>query len=1074
MKESLKQKLYKIVKDNIYIILILLFCCISFFWFKSDLIFNQDSGYINVPNEYNLTFSTWNAFNAPGTSENRRFLFNFGYILEYKILNSIFSYPVAQRLMLYFWLATCWIGMYFLSRVIKLKKNISFISGGLYTFNILTLVHIFSYGSGVSPYIFIPFIIALLIKGINENRGIFYALAVNLIWLFGFSASYVNPVTIITIFVFLFLYLLFSLFNLDFKLDKKLFYSKIKIFSFFIFTFIILNLFWLPNFLVDSKSEINTAFRYIESNASDKIVVSSYEPSRLFNLLGFDALFGSFDERELWYQFSPYYKNSLILFLSYLLPIIVFSSFFFFNNKDNGGKRIMIFWYITAVISIGLIGAAKTPGISKYFLMLMESSSFISTGYRNILTKTAPILMMSYAILFAFSVDCITLKIKQISIRKALLLLIFIIFIIILPLPLWKGEQFREKVDRLPSAHTKIPEYYTKAKEFLSNEKIDYRIAVFPVITGAHIELGWEDGYSGRGPFSELLMKPAMSKNSGISYDPYMFLGSLLKSDKINEQIPILLSFYNTKYIIFAKDIDWEVGKGRNYSIPNNLEELEIFFDNQDFFEYLGDIGKLGIYKIKEESFLPHFYVPQSIVSSDTDLEYLPEIVDLLERPESSAVYFESQSVNNSNEVSRINGLKKTKIGEMTNIIFSNNSFESGLWQEKPADCANGLPGKADLSMQIVNDSVDGEYSMELGAKSHTACISKNFNIELLAGKKYKYSFYYKNVKGGKGEYYYQLYGEKKSYPYSGAISVDKDDHEWKYVETTIQPNENIKEISLYFYAASDGEEESINRFDSLNITPIELKLINETNDDDQTPVLEFKKINPTKYKIIVHDAKGSFPLIFSESFHDEWKVYLSKNQDIKIKNQDLENYKILDGNEGDQASREELENYIERGWISSLGNGGIKEIKHKKQDSGGKEKLDYIEEYNIDFISKNFQGTIQNDNLKNGKFYETWLKDPLPNENHLVANGYANSWIINTDEICGVENSKCIKNIDGTYDFELVVEFWPQRLFYLGLGISGAILIGFFGYLLYDWRKNKKRRAAKFIYRVTRPTNHN
>ena len=72
------------------------------------------------------------------------------------------------------------------------------------------------------------------------------------------------------------------------------------------------------------------------------------------------------------------------------------------------------------------------------------------------------------------------------------------------------------------------------------------------------------------------------------------------------------------------------------------------------------------------------------------------------------------------------------------------------------------------------------------------------------------------------------------------------------------------------------------------------------------------------------------------------------------------------------------------------------------------------------------------------------------------MANGYANSWIINTDEICK-EADKCVKNSDGTYDLELVIEYWPQRLFYLGLFVSGLTVFGSFGYLFFDYRRRKK-----------------
>ncbi|MDO8609966.1 MAG: hypothetical protein Q7R95_05425, partial [bacterium] len=243
--------------------------------------------------------------------------------------------------------------------------------------------------------------------------------------------------------------------------------------------------------------------------------------------------------------------------------------------------------------------------------------------------------------------------------------------------------------------------------------------------------------------------------------------------------------------------------------------------------------------------------------------------------------------------------------------------------------------------------------------------------------------------------------------------------------------------------------------------------------DKYKLPIIEFKKINPTKYRIVVHGAKGEFPIVFSESFHEGWKTYLASPDNLKFKisnlksifNDQIIKYKILDGNTEDQASREELKSFIDNGWITSLGDGKEKEITHQKW-ADNKEKLDYVEKYNIDFISKNLQDTIQNDNLPSGPFYETWFKKPVEdNKNHLMVNGYANSWLIDTEKICGKSvvgttvhrppSTVCIKNPDGSYDFEMVVEFYPQRLFYIGLFVSGTTFISCLLYLA--WARIRK-----------------
>ena len=251
-------------------------------------------------------------------------------------------------------------------------------------------------------------------------------------------------------------------------------------------------------------------------------------------------------------------------------------------------------------------------------------------------------------------------------------------------------------------------------------------------------------------------------------------------------------------------------------------------------------------------------------------------------------------------------------------------------------------------------------------------------------------------------------------------------------------------------------------------------------------PILEFKKINQSKYIIILHKVSDMFPMIFLETYHQKWKAYITKSQISNLKSQNtksyLSNYDILDGNEGDQASKEELQDFISKGLVTALGDGKERTIKHMKYENG-KEKLDYIKKYKIDFVSKNFQDTIQNDNLLTGPFWETWMagnwlsKDrkwtdrfldfarndkvvQIPDENHLMVNGYANSWIIDPDEICKNQGF-CIKNDDGTYDMELIVEFWPQRLFYIGLGISGMTLLSCLGYLVIDFVNKRKVKGS-------------
>jgi hypothetical protein len=80
----------------------------------------------------------------------------------------------------------------------------------------------------------------------------------------------------------------------------------------------------------------------------------------------------------------------------------------------------------------------------------------------------------------------------------------------------------------------------------------------------------------------------------------------------------------------------------------------------------------------------------------------------------------------------------------------------------------------------------------------------------------------------------------------------------------------------------------------------------------------------------------------------------------------------------------------------------------------------------------------------------------------HNIKYNYANSWNIDINKLCN-NNSACVKNPDGNgYNFELVLEFWPQKLYYVGLFIDGTALIGCLSYLVWSWVRGKKEKEEE------------
>jgi len=148
-----------------------------------------------------------------------------------------------------------------------------------------------------------------------------------------------------------------------------------------------------------------------------------------------------------------------------------------------------------------------------------------------------------------------------------------------------------------------------------------------------------------------------------------------------------------------------------------------------------------------------------------------------------------------------------------------------------------------------------------------------------------------------------------------------------------------------------------------------------------------------------------------------------------------------------------------------------------------GEPQIDYMQPYSIEFHSINAtkrlvevtgattpfylamseshhpQWQLQFANDKIRGFFGSWVPfvspDVVSSDAHFELNGFLNGWYVDVDQYCR-DDGLCVQNADGSYDIEFVIEFFPQRWFYLGLLISSLTLLGCLMYLGYDWRRRQ------------------
>lgn len=197
----------------------------------------------------------------------------------------------------------------------------------------------------------------------------------------------------------------------------------------------------------------------------------------------------------------------------------------------------------------------------------------------------------------------------------------------------------------------------------------------------------------------------------------------------------------------------------------------------------------------------------------------------------------------------------------------------------------------------------------------------------------------------------------------------------------------------------------------------IKLKNNQPSFNEIKFPTLSFSKINPTNYKVTVKNAKNPYFLVFTEQFHDGWKIYPDEKL---MKESCLKQAKNMSSQFGEQLTK----------LLSRL------RLSQEVYEKG--KTIDYlkglVEEKDVNelFLPKNL--------------FENWGKNSIANKNHYMANGYANLWYFTPDDFCNKES------------YTFLVEFQPQKYFYLGIvvsvfslmaGLTALAIVGFLKFIL-------------------------
>lgn len=679
-------------------------------------------------------------------------------------------------------------------------------------------------------------------------------------------------------------------------------------------------------------------FWFLPAFFSDKMAIEKVAARDLFGEQ-FSNLLNSFTNYNVFWSGSEVtgFLIQPIPFYVWIIPVFILSLFLIKERIKKIDRKFIVFFGVLLLLGIFLTKQSSEP-FPKVYQWLYDN--FPGFNLFRVASKFFLLVLISYLGLFAYSLKYLVIENKKINkYFKNLILIFFSLLFLWNAKPLITGEVGHLFVKKIEPLEYKI------LNNFMSEQKDFFRTIWFP-------------GASKWGYFN--IDKPRISSVS-IMEGEYKNFYSNVRREKYYANFIFkpfeqnygncLANISGIKYFIVPmRDEQNNVYKYYGSNYKNYADRIQhICFLEEVLLDGLGDIK---LYENK--NYKPHIF-------SDIGLNYIHANVS----------EFGNFSENQNLYLNVAIEEHKYLLDSLDNIII-------------PVEADQKKIKEIELSIDKIKDPQE-KKKLKSNLDLYINLFLEDFKLKIPK------------------EAVYNIYIRKDSVLSNNEnISIKIDDcllgqnekginkEEWSYFNQ-MELNKGNYNFEIYV------DDKKIN---SINAEDVVLSAENLV-EPIATPQLEYRQINPTKYIINVYGANGSFPLIFAESFHPEWKIYI--NQSIN--------------------------------------------------DNQGPE-----------FISENNQGTIQNENLDSGNFYDIFFRKPVFNNKHFTINNFANSWWIDIDEIKdsriqGLKNY--VENADGSIDFSIIIEFEPQKYFYGGLLISGMTFLGCVGYLIYDYSKRRKKKIS-------------
>lgn len=584
---------------------------ITLIWFRQGLMYGgAEVGLLTFNPQRSLQIQQfiWWASSAPGMLV-PHYISGVPFYFVLSLFQSVFSPVSLQAVIFFILLFLMGFGMYSFSlSIVGEQKRIYAILGGLfYMFNSYTMVvvwHRFLYTSFILAAS-LPILLLFWRQWIKRGKLLFLVLFL----LTSLASSYMLGSLALSITVWLSL-LLISIADVFPWRGKVELINLVWRFAIGIFFWLITNIWWLIPFLTVSTGLLSEQHS-IEDNINTLVNISNNQ-TLLFYTLQLANPFYLFFTAEL----GKIY-NSLIFKIFPWIPIIVI-----FTGLTVALKRKIFAAF--AIIYILIIFFSKGAAAPWGYSYIWFFKNIYALGViRNPFEKLGIMMPLFGSILFIIGLEFIfTLTKRKSGLLNAILINVAILLsILVFAWPMFFGTVLKKPVDEVL---IQVPDYYKQANDWLNSQK-DRRgnILHLPYSGRDVVTYDWEFGYHGV-DINELLFDnfPSITRNLGMKTvdDTLSSFTNLFHEPYVEnkEQVIKILQNLDVNFIILHKDVEWTdidtYGKNIKFTKPDNLETI---LNTLDFLEKKTEIGKLIIYKFKND-----YYQPKIILSESANLVY--------------------------------------------------------------------------------------------------------------------------------------------------------------------------------------------------------------------------------------------------------------------------------------------------------------------------------------------------------------------------------------------------------------------------------------------------------------------